>query len=122
MSPFVNVLNKSLIEAWVRYLLLSSCVQQGLKGKEPPTLAPGGEILILLTIIFCPGVGVLIIFFRKCQNHHHMPDPLSGLTLIGELCIVQIETSTSPSGVLRAFDTFVVPVGTCHKVPLQSFS
>ena len=30
---------------------------------------------ILLTIIFCPGVGILIIFFRKCQNPHPMPDP-----------------------------------------------
>ena len=31
-KSFVNVLYKSLIEALVRYLLLSSCVQQGLKG------------------------------------------------------------------------------------------
>ena len=30
---------------------------------------------ILVTIIFCPGVGILIIFFRKCQNPHPMPDP-----------------------------------------------
>ena len=43
--------------------------------------------LLILTILFCPGVGVLIIFFRKCQNPHPMPDPPppppSGLTLIG---------------------------------------
>ena len=30
---------------------------------------------ILLTIIFCPGVGILIYFFRKCQNPHPLPDP-----------------------------------------------
>ena len=31
--------------------------------------------LIILAIIFCPGVGILIIFFRKCQNSHRTPDP-----------------------------------------------
>ena len=44
--------------------------------------------LLILTILFCPGVGILIIFFRKCQNPHPMPDPPpppSGLTLIGAL-------------------------------------
>ena len=43
--------------------------------------------LLILTILFCPGVGILIIFFRKCQNPHAMPDPPppSGLTLIGAL-------------------------------------
>ena len=30
---------------------------------------------ILMTIIFCPGVGILIIFFQKCQNPHPMPAP-----------------------------------------------
>ena len=30
---------------------------------------------ILLTIIFCPGVGIFILFFRKCQNPHPMPNP-----------------------------------------------
>ena len=44
--------------------------------------------LLILTILFRPGVGILIIFFRKCQNPHPMPDPPpppppSGLTLIG---------------------------------------
>ena len=29
--------------------------------------------LLILTIIFCPGVGILLIFFRKCQNPHPMP-------------------------------------------------
>ena len=29
--------------------------------------------LLILTILFCPGVGILIIFFRKCQNPHPMP-------------------------------------------------
>ena len=33
--------------------------------------------LLILTIRFRPGVGILIIFFRKCQNPHPMPDPLS---------------------------------------------
>ena len=31
--------------------------------------------LLILTIIFCPGMGILIFFFRKCQNPHPMPDP-----------------------------------------------
>ena len=31
--------------------------------------------LLILTIRFRPGVGILIIFFRKCQNPHPMPDP-----------------------------------------------
>ena len=31
--------------------------------------------LLILTINLCPGVGILIIFFRKCQNPHPMPDP-----------------------------------------------
>ena len=31
--------------------------------------------LLILTILFRPGVGILIIFFRKCQNPHPMPDP-----------------------------------------------
>ena len=31
--------------------------------------------LLILTIIFCPGVGILIISFRKCQNPHPMPKP-----------------------------------------------
>ena len=31
--------------------------------------------LLILTILFCPGVGILIDFFRKCQNPHPMPDP-----------------------------------------------
>ena len=41
--------------------------------------------LLILTILFRSGVGILITFFRKCQNPHPMPDPppLSGLTLIG---------------------------------------
>ena len=26
--------------------------------------------LLILTIILCPGVGILIIFFRKCKNPH----------------------------------------------------
>ena len=40
---------------------------------------------LILTILFRPGVEILIIFFRKCQNPHPMPDPSppSGLTLIG---------------------------------------
>ena len=43
--------------------------------------------LLILTIIFCSGVGILIIFLRKGQNSHPMPDPPppSGLTLIGAL-------------------------------------
>ena len=48
--------------------------------------------LLILTIIFRPGIGILIIFVRKCQNPHPMPDlllhPSSGLTLIGALHIV----------------------------------
>ena len=43
--------------------------------------------LLILTILFRSGVGILIIFFRKCQNPHPMPDPPppppEGLTLIG---------------------------------------
>ena len=35
--------------------------------------------LLILTIIFRPGVGILIIFVRKCQNPHPMPDPLPPL-------------------------------------------
>ena len=31
--------------------------------------------LLILTILFCPGVGILIIVFRKCQNPHPMPAP-----------------------------------------------
>ena len=31
--------------------------------------------LLLLTILFRLGVGISIIFFRKCQNPHPMPDP-----------------------------------------------
>ena len=31
--------------------------------------------LLILTILFCPGVGILIIFFRKCKNPHPIPDP-----------------------------------------------
>ena len=31
--------------------------------------------LLILTIIICPGVGILIISFRKCQNPHPMPNP-----------------------------------------------
>ena len=31
--------------------------------------------LLILTILFRPGVGILIFFFRKCQNLHPMPDP-----------------------------------------------
>ena len=34
--------------------------------------------LLILTILFCPGVGILIILLRKCQNP-------SGLTLLGAL-------------------------------------
>ena len=44
--------------------------------------------LLVLTIIFCPGVGISIICFGKCQNPHPMSDPHSphsGLTLIGAL-------------------------------------
>ena len=43
--------------------------------------------LLILTIIFCPGVGILILFFRKCQNPDRMLPPLPplGLTLIGAL-------------------------------------
>ena len=42
--------------------------------------------LLILTILFRPGVGILMIFFRKCQNPHPMPDPSpSGLKLIGAL-------------------------------------
>ena len=37
--------------------------------------------LLILAIPVCPGVGILIIFFRKCQNP--TPPPPSGLTLIG---------------------------------------
>ena len=50
--------------------------------------------LLILTILFCPGVAILIICFRKCQNPHPMPDPPppppspSGLTLIGALLIM----------------------------------
>ena len=35
--------------------------------------------LRILTIIFCPGVGILIIFFRKSQNPDPMPDPSSSV-------------------------------------------
>ena len=54
--------------------------------------------LLILTIILCPGVGILIIFFRKCQNPHPMPDPLppSGLTLIGALQVVIISELNIP--------------------------
>ena len=31
--------------------------------------------LLILTILSRPGVEILIIFFRKCQNPHPMPDP-----------------------------------------------
>ena len=31
--------------------------------------------LLILTILFCPGVGILITFFRKCKNPHPVPDP-----------------------------------------------
>ena len=31
--------------------------------------------LLILTILFRPGVGILIIFFRKGQNPHPMPEP-----------------------------------------------
>ena len=31
--------------------------------------------LLILTILFHPGVGILKIFFRKCQNPHPIPDP-----------------------------------------------
>ena len=29
--------------------------------------------LLILTILFRPGVGILIFYFRKCQNPHPMP-------------------------------------------------
>ena len=41
--------------------------------------------LLILTILFRPGMGILIIFFTKCQNPHPMPPPPSGLTLTGAL-------------------------------------
>ena len=46
-------------------------------------------LLLILTILFCPGVGILIIFFRKCQNPHPMPDPppLPHLGLDTDRCI-----------------------------------
>ena len=31
--------------------------------------------LLILTIFFRPGVGILIIFISKCRNPHPMPDP-----------------------------------------------
>ena len=44
--------------------------------------------LLILTILFCPGVGILIIFFRKCQNPHPMPDlPPTPLGLDTDRCI-----------------------------------
>ena len=61
-------------------------MQQGMKGILLPSLAPGWGILILLTIIFCPGMGMLIIFFRKCQNPHPMSDPPLGLD--SDRCII----------------------------------
>ena len=36
---------------------------------------------LILTIILCPGVAILIIFLRKCQNPHPMPDPPLGLDI-----------------------------------------
>ena len=52
----------------------------------------------ILTILFCPGVGILIIFFRKFQNPHPMPDlPPLGVTLIDALlCIHSATHSPSP--------------------------
>ena len=47
--------------------------------------------LLILTIIFCPGVGILIIFFQKCHNPHHMPDP-SSLGLDIDRCITVTKT------------------------------
>ena len=44
--------------------------------------------LLILTILFRPGMGILIFFVRKRQNPHPMPEPPpppSGLTLIGAL-------------------------------------
>ena len=41
---------------------------------------------LFLLVLFCPGVGILMIFFRRCHNPHPMPDPPHpplGLTLIG---------------------------------------
>ena len=49
--------------------------------------------LLILTILFCPGVGILIIFFRKCQNPHPMPDtppPPPPLGLDTDRCIINI--------------------------------
>ena len=74
----------------VHYLLLSSCVQQGLKGIWPPSLAPGWGILILLTIIFCPGVGIFIDnFFQKMSKSppYARPHPPPPLGLDTDRCI-----------------------------------
>ena len=39
------------------------------------------------SIISCPGVGILMIFFRKCQNPHPLPDlPPLGLDI--DRCII----------------------------------
>ena len=55
--------------------------------------------LLILTIILCPGVGILIISFRKCQNPHPMPDP-SPLGLDIDRCITSwlLRESTLVSG------------------------
>ena len=43
--------------------------------------------LLILTILFCPGVGILILFFRKCQNPHPIPDLPPPLGLDTDRCI-----------------------------------
>ena len=48
--------------------------------------------LLILTIIFCPGVGILIIVFRKCQNPHPMPPPPPpplGLSIVRCITLLQ---------------------------------
>ena len=42
---------------------------------------------ILLITIFCTGLGILIICFRKCQNAHPMPGHPSPLWLDIDRCI-----------------------------------
>ena len=47
--------------------------------------------LLILTILFRPEVGILIIFFRKCQNPHPMPDPPPPpLGLDIDRCIIRV--------------------------------
>ena len=52
--------------------------------------------LLILTILFCPGVGILIILFRKCQNPYPMletPPPPGGLDT--DRCVRNVQRITT---------------------------